>query len=61
MRESESRVTEAKTSFLPTADASYLFTPAQQAAALRIPAGIFGQDEQLFRANFTRRMCSGLM
>jgi HAE1 family hydrophobic/amphiphilic exporter-1 len=55
VRESESRVTEAKTSFLPTADASYLFTPAQQAAALRIPAGIFGQDEQLFRANFTRQ------
>jgi hydrophobe/amphiphile efflux-1 (HAE1) family protein len=55
VRESESRVTEAKTSFLPTADASYLFTPAQQAAALRIPAGVFGDDEQLFRANFTRQ------
>ena len=55
MRESDSRVSEARTSFLPTADASYLFTPAQQAAALRIPAGIFGEDEQLFRANFTRQ------
>ena len=55
VRESDSRVSEARTSFLPTADASYLFTPAQQAAALRIPAGIFGQDEQLFRANFTRQ------
>ena len=54
MRESDSRVSEARTSFLPTADASYLFTPAQQAAALRIPAGIFGDDEQLFRANFIR-------
>ena len=55
VRESDARVSEARTSFLPSADASYLFTPAQQAAALRIPAGIFGQDEQLFRANFTRQ------
>ena len=55
VRESDSRVSEARTSFLPTADASYLFTPAQQAAALRIPAGIFGADEQIFRANFTRQ------
>ena len=55
VRESEARVSEARTSFLPTADASYLLTPAQQAAALRIPAGVFGDDEQLFRANFTRQ------
>jgi HAE1 family hydrophobic/amphiphilic exporter-1 len=54
VRESDSRVSEARTSFLPTADASYLFTPAQQAAALRIPAGIFSDNEQVFRANFTR-------
>ncbi len=54
MRESDARVSEARTTFLPTADASYLFTPAQQAAALQIPAGIFGQDEQMFRANFIR-------
>jgi outer membrane protein TolC len=54
VRESESRVSEARTSFLPSADASYLYTPAQQAAALRIPAGIFGPDEQSLRANFVR-------
>jgi outer membrane protein TolC len=54
VRESDGRVSEARTSFLPQIDASYLYTPAQQAAALRIPAGIFGSDEQLLRANFIR-------
>jgi outer membrane protein TolC len=54
VRESESRVSEARSSFLPAADASFLYTPAQQAAALRIPAGIFGPDEQSLRANFVR-------
>ena len=54
VRESDGRVSEARTAFLPSIDGSYLFTPAQQASALRIPAGIFGPDEQLFRANFVR-------
>jgi outer membrane protein TolC len=55
LRESDARVAEAKTFFLPTVDGSYLFTPAQQAAALRIPAGIFGPEEQSLRANFMRQ------
>jgi outer membrane protein TolC len=55
VRESESKVSEARTGYLPSADASYLFTPAQQAAAIKIPAGFFGPDEQSFRANFTRQ------
>jgi len=55
VRESQGRVAEAKASFLPTADASYVFTPSQEAAALRIPAGFFGPDEQTFRANFVRQ------
>ena len=55
VREAESRVSEARTGFLPTADATYLFTPAQQAAAIKIPAGIFGDQEQTFRANFVRQ------
>jgi len=55
VRESDARVSEARTSILPSVDMRFLFTPAQEAAALRIPAGIFGQDEQVFRANFTRQ------
>ena len=55
VHEADARVSEARASFLPRADVSYLFTPAQQAAALQIPAGIFGQDAQIFRANFIRQ------
>ncbi len=54
VRESDGRVSEARSQFMPTIDGSFLYTPAQQAAALRIPAGVFGPDEQLFRANFVR-------
>jgi outer membrane protein TolC len=54
LRESRGRVSEAKASFLPTVDLNYLLTPAQEAAALRIPAGFFGPTEQRFRANFVR-------
>ncbi len=54
LRESQGRVSEAKANFLPSLDVSYLYTPAQQASLIRIPAGFFGPDEQKFRANFVR-------
>ncbi|HSL20875.1 MAG TPA: efflux RND transporter permease subunit [Vicinamibacterales bacterium] len=54
LRESQGRVSEAKANFLPTFDVNYLFTPSQESALLRIPAGVFGPTEQTFRANFVR-------
>ncbi|HEX5069424.1 MAG TPA: efflux RND transporter permease subunit [Vicinamibacterales bacterium] len=55
VQESDAHIAQAHAAFWPTADFSYLFTPAQQAAALKIPAGIFGDDAQTFRANFQRQ------
>jgi hypothetical protein len=55
VRESEGRVAEARAAFLPSVDLSFLYTPAQQFPVLRIPAGIFGPDEQRFQAAFTRQ------
>jgi outer membrane protein TolC len=55
VRESQGRVQEARTSFLPTANLNFLYTPAQQFPLIRIPGGIFGPDEQAFEAGFTRR------
>ena len=40
--------------FLPTVNLNYLYTPAQRFPLIRIPAGIFGPDEQTFQAAFTR-------
>jgi len=54
VQESNGRVAEAKAEFLPTVDVSYMWTPYQEAAALRFPAGLFGPTEQKFRANFVR-------
>jgi hypothetical protein len=33
----------------------FVYTPAQQFPLIRIPAGIFGPDEQTFQAAFTRQ------
>jgi hydrophobe/amphiphile efflux-1 (HAE1) family protein len=55
VREQQGRVQEAKASFLPTVDFNFLYTPAQRFPLIRIPAGIFGPDEQTFQAAFTRR------
>jgi len=52
---SEGRVAEARAAFLPSADLSFLYTPAQQFPTIRIPAGIFGPQEQRFQAAFTRQ------
>ena len=54
-RESQSRVTEARAAFLPSVDLHFLYTPAQDFPLIRIPAGIFGPEEQTFKAAFTRQ------
>jgi outer membrane protein TolC len=55
VRESQGRVEEAKANFLPTVDLNFVYTPAQRFPLIRIPAGVFGPDEQTFQAGFTRR------
>jgi HAE1 family hydrophobic/amphiphilic exporter-1 len=55
VRESQGRVAEAKAGFLPTVNLSFLYTPAQRFPLIRVPAGIFGDQEQTFQAAFTRR------
>ncbi|MGE3275605.1 MAG: efflux RND transporter permease subunit [Vicinamibacterales bacterium] len=55
VRESQGRVAEAKTNFLPDVNLNFQFTPAQRFPLIRIPAGIFGPEEQTFQAAFTRR------
>jgi outer membrane protein len=55
VRESQGRVAEAKADFMPTVDLNFMFTPAQRFPEIRIPAGIFGPEEQTFQAAFTRR------
>ena len=55
VRAAEGRVAEARAAFLPSVDLSFAYTPAQQFPLIRIPAGIFGPDEQTFQAAFTRQ------
>ncbi|HUE88907.1 MAG TPA: efflux RND transporter permease subunit [Vicinamibacterales bacterium] len=55
VRESEGRVAEAKAGFLPSVNLSFVYTPAQRFPLIRVPAGIFGDEEQTFQAAFTRR------
>ena len=55
VREAQGRVQEAKASFLPTVNLNFSYTPAQRFPLIRVPAGIFGPDEQTFQAAFTRR------
>ena len=55
VRETQSRVAEAKASFLPSVDLNFLYTPAQRFPLIRIPAGVFGPNEQTFEAGFTRQ------
>jgi outer membrane protein TolC len=55
VRESQSRVAEAKASFLPNIDLNFLYTPAQRFPLIRIPAGVFGPNEQTFEAGFARQ------
>lgn len=53
--ETQSRVQEAKTSFLPQVNLGYTYTPSQRFPLIRIPAGIFGPQEQTFQAAFARQ------
>ncbi len=55
VRESQGRVQEAKANFLPSVNLNFLYTPTQRFPLIRIPAGIFGPNEQTFEAGFTRR------
>jgi outer membrane protein TolC len=55
VHEAEGRVAEAKANFLPSANLSFQYTPAQEFPTIRIPAGIFGPQEQTFQAAFTRQ------
>ena len=52
--ESQANVLEARAAFLPSLDFNFLYTPLQESPILRIPAGIFADGEQTFRANLTR-------
>src|SRR5262249_1970102 len=52
--ESQARVSEARTNYLPQVNFSYLYTPSQRFPVIRIPAGIFGPEETTFQANFQR-------
>ena len=54
VRESQARVTEARTSFYPQANLSFAYTPAQRFPTIVIPPGIFGPEEQTFPAAFGR-------
>jgi outer membrane protein len=55
VRAAEGKVAEARSNFLPTLNLSFVYTPAQAFPTIRIPAGIFGPDEQTFQAAFTRQ------
>ena len=52
--ETQARVQEAKTNFLPQVNLGYSYTPTQRFPTIRIPAGIFGPEEQTFQAAFAR-------
>ena len=53
--ETQARVQESKTTFLPQVNLGYNFTPTQRFPVIRIPAGIFGPEEQTFQAGFAQR------
>ncbi|MGE0863873.1 MAG: efflux RND transporter permease subunit [Vicinamibacterales bacterium] len=52
--ETQARVQEAKTSFLPQVSLGYTYLPSQRFPVIRIPAGVFGPEEQTFQAAFSR-------
>ncbi len=54
LHESQALVSEAKAAFLPSLNLNFLYTPTQASPLLKIPAGVFGPNEQTFRANLTR-------
>ena len=54
LRESQANVSAARAAYLPTLDVNFLYTPSQASPVLKIPAGVFGPNEQTFRANMIR-------
>jgi len=52
--ETQGRVQESKTSFLPQVNLAFNYTPTQRFPVIRIPAGVFGPTEQTFQAAFSR-------
>lgn len=52
--ETQGRVQESKTNFLPQVNLGYTYMPSQRFPVIRIPAGVFGPNEQTFQAAFTR-------
>ncbi len=55
LRERQASVLEARSAFLPSVDVNFVYTPSQAAPPLKIPAGAFGPEPQVFRANFIRQ------
>ncbi len=53
--ETQARVQESKTSFLPQVNLGYNFTPSQRFPVIKIPAGVFGPEEQTFQAGFAQK------
>ena len=53
--ETQARVQEAKSSFLPQVSLGYTYQPSQRFPVIRIPAGVFGPEEQSFQAAFSRQ------
>ncbi|MDP2319140.1 MAG: efflux RND transporter permease subunit [Acidobacteriota bacterium] len=52
--ETQARVQEAKTNFLPQVSLGYNYLPTQRFPVIRVPAGVFGPEEQTFQAAFSR-------
>ena len=55
VRIGEARVAEAQAAFLPDAAVNFQYLPWQKFPEIRIPAGVFGPEEQTFEAAFARQ------
>jgi hypothetical protein len=55
LRESQAHVSEAGPRSCPSLNLNFLYTPTQASPLLKIPAGVFGPNEQTFRANLVRQ------
>jgi HAE1 family hydrophobic/amphiphilic exporter-1 len=53
--ETQARVQESKTNYLPQVNLGYNFTPSQRFPVIKIPAGVFGPEEQTFQAGFSQQ------
>ena len=53
--ETQARVQESKSTFLPQVNLGYNFTPSQRFPVIKIPAGVFGPEEQTFQAGFAQK------